>query len=147
MLANPISEEWPFDDVIIAQVKKMFRRMFDQSLSKSKALGDMLRLLPGVAVQRHMSMQGMAVLYRIKPELLERLIKSFIKPLRHVSPLEPLIRVLPFYRIGFLDSYLSGFLQNQERSQGYYCDPKLQHISICRHFLFLLDRSNAFDLQ
>ena len=60
MLANPISE-WPFDDVIITQVKKMFRRMFDQSLSKSKALGDMLRLLPGVAVQRHMSMQGMAV--------------------------------------------------------------------------------------
>jgi hypothetical protein len=116
--------------------------MFDQSLSKSKDLGDMLRLLPGVVVQKHMSLQGMAVLYRIKPELLERL----IKPLTHVSLNEPLRRVFPFYRHG-LDGYLSGFLQNRERSQVYYCDPKLQHISICRHFLSLLDGFNAFDFQ
>ena len=40
--------------------------MFDQSFSKSKDLGDMLRFLPGVVVQKHMSMQGMADLYRIK---------------------------------------------------------------------------------
>jgi hypothetical protein len=53
-----------------------YRKMFDQSLSKSKDLGDMLRFLPGVVVQKQMSMQGiMADLYRIEPDLLERLIK------------------------------------------------------------------------
>ena len=114
--------------------------MFDQSLSKSNDLGDMLRLLPGVvAVQDEMSIQGMADLYRIKTDLLERLIKSTIEPLRpaHVSPTS-------HYR---LDGYLSVFLQDRDRSQQYYCDPKLQHTSICRHFLSFLDGSNAFDLQ
>ena len=85
-----------------------------------------------------MTMQGMADLYRIEPDLLERLIKSAIEPLRpaHVSPTS-------CYR---LDGYLSGFLRNRDHSQLYYCDPILQHISICRHFLSLLDRSNDFDL-
>ena len=59
--------------------------MFWQSFSKSKDLGDMLtgRFLPGVVVQNHwhLSVQGMADLYRVKPVLLERLIKSTIKPL------------------------------------------------------------------
>ena len=151
MLANPISwqSQWPFDDRIIAQVKKLFdeyRRIFDQSLSKSKELGDMLRFLPGVVVQKHMSLRAMAVLYKIKPELLERLIKSFLEPLRDASPIEPLIHIFPYYRRG-LDGYLSGFLQNRDRSQVYYCDPELQHIFICRHLLPLLDGSNAFDLQ
>ena len=99
----------------------------------------MLRFLPGVVVQNDMTMQGMADLYRIEPDLLERFIKSTIEPLRpaHVSPTS-------CYR---LDDYLSGFLQDPGRSQLYYCDPILQHISICRHFLSLLDRSNDFDLQ
>jgi hypothetical protein len=83
----------------------------------------------------------MAELYRIKPDLLERLIKSTIEPLRpsvsHVSP-------YPRY---ILDGYLSRFLRDRDRSQLYYCDPILQHISICRHFLSLLDQSNVFDLQ
>ena len=35
------------------------RKMFDQSLSNSKDLGDMLRLLPGVVVQKDLSMQGL----------------------------------------------------------------------------------------
>ena len=111
--------------------------MFDRSFSKSKDLDDMLRLLPGVVVQNHISMQGMADLYRIKPDLLERFIKSTVEPLRppHVSPNSRYI----------LDDYLSGFLQDRDRSQLYYCDPMLQHISICRHFLSLLDGSNAFD--
>ena len=110
-----------------------YRKMFDQSYSKSKELGDMLRFLPGVVVQKPMSMQDMAILYRIKPDLLERLIKRFFEPLKST----------PSHYI--LDDYLSGFLQDRDRSRHYYCDPILQHIFICRHSLSLLDRSNAFD--
>jgi hypothetical protein len=111
--------------------------MFDQSFSKSKDLGDILMFLPGVVVQKRMSMQGMADLYKIKPDLLERLIKYTIEP--HV--LSP--RVSSYT----LDGNLCDFLQDQDRSQLYYRDPMLQHISICRHFLSLLDGSNACDLQ
>jgi hypothetical protein len=131
------------DDQIRAKFKILLDgcgKMFDQSLSKSKDLSDMVRFLPGVVVLLDkMSMQGMARLYRIKLDLLERLIKSTIEPLRpaHVSPESR-------YR---LDGYLSGFLQDRDRSQLYYCDPILQHISICRHFLSFLDQSNAFDHQ
>ena len=107
--------------------------MLDQSFSESKDLDNTLRFLPGVVVQKHMSMQGMSELYRIKPDLLELLIKSPIEPLRLGS------------ESGYtLDGYLSDFLQDQDRSQLQYCDPMLQHISLCRHFLSL---SNAFDLQ
>ena len=119
-----------------------YRKMFDQSFSKSKDLGGILRFLPGVVVQKHMSMQGMADLYRIKPDLLERLIKSTIEALKPSSP-----SYASRYSRYILDDYLSGFLQDQDRSQLYYCNPMLQHISICRHFLSLLDGSNAFDLQ
>ena len=114
-----------------------YRKMFDQSLSKSKDLGDMLRLLPGVVVQRKMSMQAMINLYRIEPDLLEYLIKSTIEPLR----LGPIGSRYKF------DDYLSGFLQDRDRSRLYYCDPMLQHISICCRFLSLLDGTNSFDLQ
>ena len=110
--------------------------MFDQSLSKSQDLGDMLRLLPGVVVQKEMSMQGMTDLYGIKPDLLESLIKSTIEPLRSSN--------LSRYT---LDYYLSGFLQERDRSQHYYCDPMLQHIPICRRILSFLDGTNALDLQ
>ena len=121
--------------------------MFDQSLSKSKDLGDMLKFLPGVVVQKPMTMQGMADLYRIKPDLLGYFIKSIIESLRvgYVSD-----RDLDSFKSNIvLDDYLSGFLQDRDRSEHYYCDPMLQHISICRHFLSLLDRlrSNALDLQ
>ena len=119
--------------------------MIDQSFSKSQFLADMLRLLqilPGVVVQKGMSMDGMAHLYRIKPNLLERLIKSTLEPLR---PTHPSFPVGPQSYI--LDDYLFGFLQDRDRSQLYYCDPVFQHISICRHFLSLLDGSSAFDIQ
>ena len=111
-----------------------YQRMFDRSLSKSKHLGVMLKFLPGVVVQKQMSMQGMAILYRIKPDFLKHLIKFTIKPLKPS----------PSYYV--LDDYLSRFLQDRDRSQLHYCDPILQHISICRHFLSLLarDRSDAF---
>ena len=124
-----------FDNQIRAKFEILvdrYRRMFDRSLSKSKDLGDMLRLLPGVVVQKHMDFRGMSHLYRIKADLLQRLINSSIKPLK------------ASHSQYILDDYLSGFLQDPDRSQLYYCDPILQHISICRHFLSLLDRSNAF---
>ena len=125
------------DSRIGAKFKRLFdgyRKMFDHSLSKSKDLGDMLRLLPGVVVQKELSMEGMAELYRIKPDLLECLIGSTVEPFR------------PRYSSGYsLDDYLYGFLQDRDRSQLYYCDPVLQHISICRQFLSLLDGSNDPD--
>ena len=114
-----------------------YRKMFDQSLSKSKDLGDMLRLLPGVLVQKEMTERGMTDLYRIKPDLLKRLIKSTVEPLR----------LGPSYISGYtLDDYLSGFLQDRDRSQLYFCDPMLQHISICRHILSLVDGTKNHDL-
>jgi hypothetical protein len=140
MSANPNSWNYSQSDRIRAKFKILFdgyRKMLDQSFSKSKDLGDMVRYLPGVVVQKHMGMQGMADLYRIEPDLLERLIKSTIEPLRSSHTPFP-------YMLGY---YLSGFLLDQERSQLYYCDPMLQHISICRQFLSLLDGSNAFDFQ
>ena len=115
-----------------------YQKMLDQSFSKSKDLDDLLflRILSGVVVQMPMRIQDMALLYRIKPDLLERLIKSTMKPLRgrHGS----------HYALG---DYLSSLLQDRDRSQLNYCDPMLQHISICRHFLSLLNGSTAFDLQ
>ena len=107
--------------------------MFNQSLFKSKDLGDMLKLLPGVVVQKELSVQGMAVLYGIDPVLLERFIKSTL-------------RFECSYTNGTrykLDDYHSGFLQDSDRSQLYYCDPMLQHISICRHILSLQDGTNG----
>jgi hypothetical protein len=110
-----------------------YRKMFDQSLSKSRDLGDILKFLSGIVVQKDpISMEGMADLYGIKPDLLGRLIKS---------PIEPLKLSYPGY---ILDDYLSGFLQDRDRSQLYYCDPTLQHISICRHILSFLDPSKAY---
>ena len=117
-----------------------YRNIIDQSFLKSKDLGDMLRFLPGVVVQRHLSVQGMANLYKIKPDFLERLIKSAIEPLTPSSHHD----LNPRYT---LDGYLSGFLQDRDRSQLYYCDLELQHISMCRQFLSFLDRSNVVDLE
>ena len=115
-----------------------YRKMFDQSLSKSKDLGDLLRFLPGVVMLNPISIQGIADLYRIEPELLERLFKSTIEPLRPSR--------IPHY---ILDHYLYDFLQDRDRSQLYYCDSMLQHIYICRQFLSLLDGSaaSAFGFQ
>jgi hypothetical protein len=133
---NTLQYSAVLDDQIKAKFKILldeYRKMIDQSLSRSKDLGDMLRILPGVVVQKHMNIQGMTDLYKIKPDLLERFINFFFE------------KSSPSHYI--LDNYLSGFLQDRDRSKHYYCDPILQHISICRHFLSLLDGSNAFDLQ
>ena len=116
-----------------------YRKIFDQSLLNSKDLGDMLRFLPGVVVHKGLSMQGMADLYRIKPYFLER----FIKPIELLRPSD-----IDIYPRGYmLNDPLSDFLQDRDRSQHYYCDLKLQHTSICRQILLLLDRSKVFDLQ
>ena len=113
-----------------------YRKMFDHSFFKSNDLGDMLRSLAGVVVQKDLGLLGMSDLYRIGPDLLERIIKFMIEQL-HPYP----------YSRYILDDYLSRFLQDPDRSQLYYCDPMLQHISICRHFLSLLDGSRTFDLE
>ena len=113
-----------------------YRKILDQSLSKTRDLGDMLRLLPGVVVQKEMTMQGMIELYGIK---LESLIK-------YTTGVTGLLRLNHFSRYT-LDDYLSGFLQDRDRSQHYYCDPILQHISICRHILSLLNGTEALDLE
>ena len=111
-----------------------YRKIFDQSLSKTRDLGDMLRLLPGVVVQKEMTMQGMIELYGIK---LESLIK-------YTTGVTGLLRLNHFSRYT-LDDYLSGFLQDRDRSQHYYRDPMLQHISICRHILSLLDKTESLE--
>ena len=134
-----MSAQSDLNDQIRAKFKILFdgyRKMLDQSFSKAKYLGDILKFLPGVVVQKHMSMQGMAELYKIEPDLLERFIKSSTIMIERLEP-------YPSHYI--LDDYLSGFLQDRDRSQLYYCDPILQHASICRHFLSLLDGSNASD--
>ena len=115
--------------------------MFDQSLSKSQDLSDMLRLLPGVVVQEYMTMQEMALLYGIEPDLLECLVKSTIEPLRLG---DVFIDHCNDYK---LDHYLSDFLQDRDRSQLHYCDPMVQHISICCRILSLLNGTNALDLD
>ena len=65
----------------------------------------------------------------IKPDLLECLIKSTI-----LGP-------------NYTFRYLSGFLQNRDCSQHYYCDAMLQRISICLGILSFLDGTNALDLE
>ena len=134
-----------YDDQIRANLLlDGYRKMLDQSLSKSKDMLSFLRSLPGVVVQKHISLQGMATLYRIKPDLLERLIKS-------TTSIEPALtpRRISRHCYYVLDDYLSCYLQDRDRSQLYYCDPMLQHISICRQFLSLLEPkgSNAVDFQ
>jgi len=86
----------------------------------------------------------MTDLYGIKPDLLECLIKSTIEPIRLGYRSTSLgYRYPSRYR---LDDYLSGFLKDRDRSQLYYCDPMLQHISICRLILSLLDGINVLDV-
>ena len=114
-----------------------YRKMFDQLLSTSKDLDNMLRFLPGVVVQNDLGMQGMAYLYRIELDLLKRLIEFFFT-IESSKPSHPQYK---------LNDYLSGFLQDRDRSQLCYRDPMLQHISICRQILLLLDGANAVDFR
>ena len=144
---NPYYHSRPYrgqsvDDRIILRDKLLilfngYRKMIEHSFSKSKDLGDMLRFLPGVVVQKNLGMQGMADLYRVKPDFLERL--------KSIGLLTPSPHDL--YPRYMLDRYLFGFLQDRDSSQVYCCDLKHQHISICRQILSLLDRSNVFDLH
>ena len=122
-----------------------YRKMIDQTFSTYNGLGDMLRSLPGVVVQRDLNLQGMADLYKVKPDFLERVIKSTFEPLTSLDPSDPPLKTYPRYVLD--DYYLFDFLQDRDRSRLYYCDPILQHISICHLFFSFLDGSNAFDHQ
>ena len=112
----------------------VYQKMVHHSFSKSK---DLLRFLPGIVVQKNLSMQGMADLYGIKPDFLERL--ESIEMLR--------LSRQDLYPGYILNDYLSGFLQDRDCSQLHYCDPELQHISICRQILSLSYQSNVPNLQ
>ena len=130
-------DTWHYRDesLDVRMVFHGYRKMIYQSFSESN-LGDILRFLPGVVVQENLSMQGMADLYRIKPD--------FLKRLKSLGLLRPSPHGLhPGY---MLDDYLSGFLQDRHSSHHYYCDPELQHISICLQILSLSYQSNVFDL-
>ena len=82
-------------------------------------------------------MHGMADLYGVTLDVLKYLISIVDPP----TPYE----VFPRSHLEFvLDDHLSRFLRDRERSHRYYCDPMLHHISICRHFLSLLNGSSAF---
>ena len=145
-------DQSPVDDRIILRDKFKilsdgYQKMIDRSFSKSKDLGDMLRFLPGVAVQKNLSMQGMADLYKIELDFLKGLESiQLLRPTYYGSALYPYYgsALYPGY---ILDDYLSDFLEDRDRSQLYYCDPELQHISICRQILSLSYQSNVFDLQ
>ena len=101
-----------------------YRNVLDHSLSKSKNLSDMLRLLPDVVVQKQLSMQGIVELYRIKSDLLESLIKFTNEPLRPLRPFPSSSYIL--------DDYLSGFLQ--DRSHICYCWMEPIPLSFSRTF-------------
>ena len=145
-LADKNLQSGMLDDSLGAKFKMMldgYQKMLDQSFSKSEDVDDMLRFLrglPGVVVQKPLTIQAMADIHRTKPDLLERLIESTVT----IGPLRSFHEFSVFSYV--LDPYLSGFLKDRDRSQLYYCDPIVQHISICRHFLSLLNGSNAFDL-
>ena len=106
------------------------RKMLDLSLSKWKDLGNILRLLPGIVVYNENGMQTVPDFYGIEPHLWDRIVKSPIEVLK-MTPSGTYT----------LDEYLSGFLQDRDRSRLYYCDPIIQHISICRYILSFLDLS------
>ena len=113
MLTNPdiwhnftnLKSDLQVDDRIRVKFKILldgYRKMLDQSLSKSKDLGDMLRLLPGVVVQKPISIEVMVDLYRIEPDLLDRLVKSPIEALKKDASTKKYT----------LDKYMFGFLQD-----------------------------------
>ena len=121
----------------IANFKALFdgyQKMLDQSLifvfSKPGGIRDLLRFLPGIVVQKGLTMQGMADLYGVDMDVLKPLITSNNDLLSSSNN-----RLGSDHR---LTDYVGGFLQDQSRSQLCYCDPISHHIFICRHFLSLL---------
>ncbi|KAF8801464.1 hypothetical protein BYT27DRAFT_7147456 [Phlegmacium glaucopus] len=103
-----------------------YQKILDRSFTESRDIGDLLRFLPGVMVQKGLSMQGMADLYSVKMDLLHRLF-------------EPFARVgLPFYELqGCLSTHL----------MRYHPHYRLHHVLTCCQFLSLFDGSNARGLQ
>ncbi|KAF8816488.1 hypothetical protein BYT27DRAFT_7182040 [Phlegmacium glaucopus] len=112
-----------------------YQKMLDRFLTEFSDIGDLLKFLPGVVVQKGLSMQGMADLYRVKMDLFHRLSKSAV---------DPFVRVGQSY---MLQGDLSAFFRGQGRSHLYCCDPLLHNVLICRQFLSLLDGSNASDVH
>ncbi|KAF8816495.1 hypothetical protein BYT27DRAFT_7182051 [Phlegmacium glaucopus] len=117
------------DDALL-RVYRAHEKMFDRSFTESVDISDLLRLLPGIVVQKGLSMQGVADLYKVKMDLLDRLSKSALEPF-----------VLPEPAFYVLWNYLSSFFMDPYRSHLYHSDPILHHVLICRQLLSLLDGS------
>ncbi|KAF8816521.1 hypothetical protein BYT27DRAFT_7182095 [Phlegmacium glaucopus] len=116
-----------YTDGEFSRVYHGYQMMLRQSFTESNDIGDLSRFLPGVLVQKALSMQGMADLYSVKVDLLHRLFE-------------------PFARVGLSDymllDHLSAFFMHSHHPYS-----SLHHVLICRQFLFLLDGSNVPDLQ
>ena len=110
-----------------------YRKMIDRSFSKSS---DILRFLPGVLVQKGLTMEGMAVLYKVEADFFERQIKIAFELTDDVDISDYM-----------LEGRLSDLLQDRDCSLLYYRDHELLHIFICRQLLSLLDRFRDFDLK
>ncbi|KAF8816498.1 hypothetical protein BYT27DRAFT_7182054 [Phlegmacium glaucopus] len=121
----------PATDYQLFGVFHGFQKMIDQSFIESVDISDLLRLLPGVVVQKGLSIQGVADLYRLKMDLLDRFSKSALEPF--------VLPERPFY---VLWNYLSAFFMDPHRSHLFHCDPILHHVLICRQLFSLLDGSN-----
>ncbi|KAF8816522.1 hypothetical protein BYT27DRAFT_7154559 [Phlegmacium glaucopus] len=126
----------PATDDEFLEVYHACQKMVDQSFTESIDITDLLRLLPGVVVEKGLSTEGVANLYRVKTDLLDRLSKSAFEPY-----------VLPIQSFPVLWKYLSPFFRDRGRSHLYHYDHILHHVLICCQLLSLLDGSNGFDLQ
>ncbi|KAF8816531.1 hypothetical protein BYT27DRAFT_7154580 [Phlegmacium glaucopus] len=57
-----------------------YQKMLDRSFTESIDISGLLRLLPGVVVQKGLSIRGIANLYRVKMDILDRLSKPALEP-------------------------------------------------------------------
>lgn len=116
--------------------QKMLDQCFVSAFSKARPdIGD-LRLLTGIVVQKSLTMEGMAHLYRVEVDQIKLFSQWALRTYKVNTPCT--------YT---LEGDLSAFLRDSHRSQLYYYDPMLHHVFICRRLLSLLDESNASTFQ
>lgn len=83
----------------LCKLSHEYRKMLDHSFSNSRDLGDLLRFLPGILVQKHLTMQEMAGLYRVQMDLNmfnAISISICVLPPPFFSPVRSLPTTLPF---------------------------------------------------
>lgn len=122
-----------------------YQKMLLSALSKSRDMSDLLRFLSGIVVQKGLTMQGMADLYRVKLVQVKLLSQWALQVEPFIGPTTP--SDIDSRSTYTLEGYISDFLRDRDRSRRYYCDPMLHHVFICRRLLSLRDGPNASDLQ